>query len=128
LFVGGKDLESRTQTITGLFAVNRRAAALWALAEEPAAAHVVGRSRDMALMFFDDILPLRLPAPESLAKEPIALRPIAERAGFLGELKTRTVRKAGESDPPGVATAWLPTLRVAKGWEALVNERPFEAP
>jgi hypothetical protein len=33
LFIGGKDLDSRVQTITGLFAVNRRAGALWALAE-----------------------------------------------------------------------------------------------
>jgi len=30
LFVGGKDLEFRTNTIVGLFAVNRRGAALWA--------------------------------------------------------------------------------------------------
>jgi len=47
LFVGGKDLEFRTNTIVGLFAVNRRGGALWALAEEPAAGHIVGRSRDM---------------------------------------------------------------------------------
>src|SRR5204863_1379318 len=33
LFVGGKDLEFRTNTIVGLFAVNRRGGALWALAE-----------------------------------------------------------------------------------------------
>ena len=55
LFVGGKDLEFRTNTIVGLFAVNRRGGALWALAEEPAAAHIVGRSRDMALIFFEDV-------------------------------------------------------------------------
>src|SRR5205814_6174977 len=30
LFIGGKDLEFRTDTIVGLFAVNRRAGALWA--------------------------------------------------------------------------------------------------
>ena len=45
LFVGGKDLEFRTNTIAGLFAVNRRAGALWAFANEPGVAHVVGRSR-----------------------------------------------------------------------------------
>lgn len=43
LFVGGKDLEFRTNTIVGLFAVNRRAGALWALAEEASAGHIVGR-------------------------------------------------------------------------------------
>jgi dienelactone hydrolase len=60
LFVGGKDLEFRTNTVAGLFAVNRRGGALWALAEEPAAGHVVGRSRDLTLIFFEDVLPLRL--------------------------------------------------------------------
>ena len=50
-FVGGKDLEFRTNTIVGLFAINRRAGALWALAEEPSVAHVAGRSRDLSLHF-----------------------------------------------------------------------------
>ena len=60
LFIGGKDLESRVSTITGLFALNRRGGALWALADEPAAGHIVGRSRDMSIIFFDDVLALRL--------------------------------------------------------------------
>ena len=72
LFVGGKDLEFRTNTIVGLFAVNRRAGALWALAEEPGAAHIVGRSRDMAVIFFDDVLALRQGAGETSLK---AVRP-----------------------------------------------------
>src|SRR5262249_47948701 len=54
LFVGGKDMEFRTNTITGLFAVNRRAGALWALADEPSVGHVVGRSIDVAKVFFED--------------------------------------------------------------------------
>jgi dienelactone hydrolase len=53
LFVGGKDVEFRTNAIVGLFAVNRRSGALWALAEEPSAAHIVGRSLEMATMFFE---------------------------------------------------------------------------
>ena len=126
LFIGGKDLASRVQTITGLFALNRRAGALWALAEEPAAAHVVGRSRDLAIMFFEDILPLRLTERGSSEGEPVALRPIAESSGFLGDPKTRTVRKVGDGDVPSYPTAWLPTGRVAKAWEALLTEKPFE--
>jgi pimeloyl-ACP methyl ester carboxylesterase len=43
LFVGKKDLESRNRIISGLFALNRRAGALWAFAEEPNVGHVVGR-------------------------------------------------------------------------------------
>src|SRR6185295_19911659 len=59
LFIGGKDLDSRIHTITGLFDLNRRSGALWALAEEPGAAHVVGRSIDVARIFFEDVLALR---------------------------------------------------------------------
>jgi dienelactone hydrolase len=126
LFIGGKDLDSRVQTITGLFALNRRAGALWALAEEPGAAHIVGRSQEMAIMFFEDILPMRLGERTSGNTEPITLRPIAESSGFLGDPRTRTVWKVGEKEAPSNPTAWLPTRRVAKAWEALLFERPFE--
>jgi poly(3-hydroxybutyrate) depolymerase len=125
LFVGGKDLEFRTNTITGLFAVNRRAGALWALAEEPGAAHIVGRSRDVAVVFFEDVLELRLGASAS-ANDPIALKPIAEKSGFLGDLKAKTFQAAADAAAPSVPTAWLPTARVARAWQAMVSEKPFE--
>jgi dienelactone hydrolase len=54
LFVGAQDLEWRKRIIAGLFAVNRRAGALWAFAEEPNVGHVVGRSQEMATIFFVD--------------------------------------------------------------------------
>jgi dienelactone hydrolase len=126
LFIGGKDLDSRVQIITGLFALNRRAGALWALAEEPGAAHVVGRSQDMAMMFFEDILPLRLPESPSSQTNPLTLRTLVESSGFLGDARTRTVWRVGERDAPNYPTAWLPTLRTARAWEALLTDRPFE--
>ncbi len=119
LFIGGKDLESRVQTITGLFAVNRRAGALWALAEEPGAAHIVGRSRDLAVIFFEDILSLRL-------SETGALKPLAEKSGFLGDPKSKTVRPMSEGPVPNYPTAWLPTARVARAWVAMMTEQPFD--
>lgn len=120
LFVGGRDLEFRTNTITGLFAVNRRGGALWALAEEPSAGHVVGRSREMAVAFFEDVLPLRLSAAPSSP-----LSAISESSGFLGDLRAKTSQKqAGPA--PDYPTAWLPTAKVARMWEAMVNEKPFE--
>lgn len=126
LFTGGKDLEFRTNTIAGLFAVNRRAGALWALAEEPSAAHIVGRSRDVAIVFFEDALALRIGNAPASSERPAALKSIPEKAGFLGDLKAKTFQPVGDSPVPNYPTAWLPTARVARAWQALVTETPFE--
>jgi poly(3-hydroxybutyrate) depolymerase len=121
LFVGGKDLWSRTNTIAGLFAVNRRAGAVWALAEEPRAAHVVGRSRDVSLPFFEDVLRLRLDTTAAGG-----LRPIADKEGFVGDLTTKTFKPfAGAGNAQG-PTVWLPSERVARAWQAMVTDQPFE--
>ena len=117
LFTGGKDLEFRTNTITGLFAVNRRAGALWALAEEPSAGHVVGRSRDVALALVEDALAVRIGDGSSL-------KPMAEKSGFIGDIKAKTVQPLGDAPVPNAPTAWLPTARVADKWQWLVTERP----
>ena len=117
LFTGGKDLEFRTAAITGLFGINRRGGALWALAEEPSAAHVVGRSRDVALVLFEDALALRVGGGSTL-------KPIAEKSGFLGDLKAKTFQALGEEKVPNYPTAWLPTARVAERWQWLVTEKP----
>jgi ankyrin repeat protein/poly(3-hydroxybutyrate) depolymerase len=120
-FTGEKDLWSRNDTLKGLFAVNRRAGALWALAEEPGAAHVVGRSREMAMMFFEDVLGLRL-----VTERAGALTTLAEKDGVLGNITTRRVIGPGDGGGAGAPTAWLPTDRVARAWEAMVTGRPFE--
>lgn len=126
LFVGGKDLEYRTSTIMGLFAVNRRAGALWALAEEPDVAHVPGRSQDIARIFFEDVLPLRLPAEEPTPDGSRALRPMAEAEGLVGDLKTGTFRRRADAAQPDHPTAWLPTERVARAWKALLTGEPLD--
>ncbi len=119
LFIGGKDLDSRVQTITGLFALNRRAGALWAIAEEPAAAHIVGRSRDLAIIFYEEILPLRL-------GEGHDLKPLVEKSGFLGDPKLKTFHPISEGPAPAYPASWLPNERVARAWQAMVTEQPFE--
>ena len=119
LFVGGKDLEFRTNTIVGLFAVNRRGGALWALAEEPGAAHIVGRSRDVATVFFEDVLPMRLASPGA------PLKLLVEKSGFLGDLKAKTFKAMGDSAAPNYPTAWLPTARTANAWQSILTEKPF---
>jgi len=118
LFVGGKDLEFRTNTITGLFAVNRRGGALWALAEEPGVGHVVGKSRDVAMVFFEDVLAARLPDPVR------GLQPAVAASGFLGDYATKSYAPIGNGKAPTVPTAWLPTERVARAWQAMITEQP----
>jgi hypothetical protein len=117
LFVGGRDLEFRTNTIVGLFALNRRGGALWALAEEPGVGHVVGKSRDVAMAFFEDVLPMRL------SGENAGLVPLNAKSGFLGDFKTKSYQPIGETAPKD-PTAWLPTERVARAWQDMVSSKP----
>jgi dienelactone hydrolase len=120
LFIGGKDLESRVATITGIFAVNRRAGALWALAEEPGAAHIVGRSRDVAMTFFEEVMALRVDTTQA-----VALKPLAEKEGFLGDRKAATFAPAASGGAPNALAAWLPTERVARAWQAMLTGAPL---
>lgn len=118
LFIGGKDLESRVDIIRGLFALNRRGGALWALAEEPGAAHIVGRSRDVAVVFFEDVMAMRLDHGN--------LKPVTEAVGFVGDPKSKTYHPAAEGKAPNYPVGWLPTERVARAWQAMETEKPFE--
>jgi dienelactone hydrolase len=119
LFIGGKDLWSRIDTITGLFAVNRRGGANWALAEEPTAGHIVGKSRDVALLLYEDVLALRVD-PHSAA-----LKPIADKSGFVGDLTTKTFAPAATAPSTAGPSAWFPSERVARAWLAMVTEKPI---
>jgi len=118
LFIGGKDLDSRIDIIRGLFALNRRGGALWTIAEEPGAAHIVGRSRDVGIIFFEDVMSLRL------GKN--GLETLNEASGFLADPKLKSFRPAAEGKAPPYPVGWLPTERVAKAWLAMETEQPFE--
>jgi poly(3-hydroxybutyrate) depolymerase len=120
-FIGEKDLWSRKDAITGIFAVNRRAGALWALAEEPGAAHIVGRSREMTMMFFEDVLSLRLGGDRAGT-----LKTLAERDGVVGDITAKALSAVAPGGSVTGPTAWLPTDRVAKAWRAMVTGQPFE--
>lgn len=119
LFVGRQDLAARTDVIEGLFALNRRAGALWALVAEPTVGHDEGRSRELALLFFEEVLPLRLGTPES------PLKSLDESSGHLGDLATHAVTAASSILSSEVLRAWLPTERAAQAWRAVVTNTPF---
>ena len=119
LFIGGKDLESRIDIITGLFALNRRGGALWALTEEPDAAHIVGKSKDMAMMFYEDVMAMRL-------GEDGALEPLTEERGFIADIHAKTFAPAPAKFNANVTSAWLPSERVARAWVAVETGKPIE--
>src|SRR4051812_5895146 len=120
LFIGGKDLESRINTITGLFDLNRRGAALWALTEEPSVGHAVARSKELGAMFFEDVMALRMSEGSN------DLKALTEKDGFIGDLHAKTFAPSADGKVPNTPTAWLPTLRMAKAWRAVVTDTPFE--
>jgi poly(3-hydroxybutyrate) depolymerase len=127
LFIGGKEpVPSRNTTIRGLFALNRRAGALWALAEEPGAAHVVGRSRDVALVLFEETLRLRLGDEKRGTQQPASLKQISESVGFFGDINTGAYQPATQPPPSAEPMAWLLSERVARAWAAMLTEKPFD--
>ena len=118
LFIGGKDLDSRIDIIRGLFALNRRGGALWTIAEEPGVGHIVGRSRDVSIVFFEEVMTLRL------GKN--GLQALSETSGFLADPKLKTFRTVTEGKAPPYPVGWLPTERVARAWLAMETEKAFE--
>jgi len=125
MFTGRRDLEARQDAVRGLFAINRGAGALWTLIEEPAAAHVVGRSRDIAERYFDELIALRL-GPLSASK-PAGLRPLVSETGYSGDPKKSIAQKIGaiKGDNPADLVSWLPNERTARLWEAASKDRPL---
>jgi poly(3-hydroxybutyrate) depolymerase len=107
LFIGEKDLDSRTFTIKGLFGVNRRAGALWALAEEPGLAHVVGKSQELGALLFDEVL--NAPAGSLNGK-----------SGFVADIHTLAIQPAATASTNNVLTSWFVSERLAKAWLAAI--------
>ncbi len=122
LFVGETDLAYRTIAVTGIFAMNRRPGALWALVQEPNTPHAVGRSDEMSRMFFDDVLPTRI-GMMSGGK----LGAMDPAMGWQGDLAKRTVAAiAPGAKAVAEPTVWLPTERMAKAWVAVQTGAPFQ--
>ena len=120
LFTGEKDLDFRVDAINGLFAINRRAGALWAYAQEPGVGHEVAHSREFAAVLFDEMLSARV-------TDGGGLRPLDEKSGFYGDARAHTVQPTLESKPSSqYPVSWLPTARVARAWEAVLAGKAVE--
>jgi len=120
LFAGERDSPFRNGIINGIFSMNRRANARWVLTVEPNAVHEVARSLEMSEVYFDEVIPLRLP------QEPGGtLRPLSLENGYLGDLNTHTYAPYDEEKAKEGPTAWLPTEKTAQAWQAIMNGKPL---
>jgi hypothetical protein len=134
LILGDDDAQFRIETIRGLFAVNREAHALWALAPEPGVGHEVSCSKEMGGLYLRELIPLRLPpAPpievpgggnEATESPAPVLRPLDERAGYIGDLSTFSFVPAAEAPATTDLTAFLPTLAIARAWQTFCRGEP----
>lgn len=114
-FIGETDLEFRNDIIAGIFAINRRAGALWALAVEPGISHEVAGSKAVALRFFEELIPLRL-GDSGQGDAPGTLRPLDRDAGFIADPKTRQVVPSADAPRTTYPTSWLPTEALTRAW------------
>jgi pimeloyl-ACP methyl ester carboxylesterase len=113
LFIGDKDSQFRNDVINGIFVVNRRAGARWALVVEPGAVHEIGRSLEMSEVYFDEVIPIRLPEKTG---EPLHVLNLED--GYLGEPNSLTYSPYDEEKTKEHPVSWLPTERFARAWLA----------
>ena len=120
-FIGEEDIEFRNDIIQGIFSINRRAGALWALAVEPGVSHEVAGSKDMAIQFFDELIPMRLPNRPSDDGSYPGLRPLERGEGYIADPRSRDIQPAPGAPETTYPTSWLPTKTLAQAWQRLVS-------
>lgn len=114
-FIGMKDSELRIKNISSIYFEGRKRGALWGLTREPNEGHGVGQSLRLARMYYEDIIPLRLPkGSEDLVE-------LDSEEGWLGHIEEKTVESSSTANWSDKETAWLPNERLAKAWRDIVR-------
>jgi formylglycine-generating enzyme required for sulfatase activity/pimeloyl-ACP methyl ester carboxylesterase len=127
LFIGGTDTKLRIDSISFVFDSNNRQGVPWTLAIEPNVGHELGRTQQLAQMFFDAVIPLRLSSSIGPRGRPVVLNGIKEGSGWLGDRRTYEIQPAaGELKSPRKDMVWLPNESVARQWQRFVKGDPFE--
>lgn len=111
-FIGDEDLAFRNDIIRGVFSINRRAGALWALVEQPGVAHAVAGSDEFAALYYRQVLNLRL--GDRLNSS--ALRTLSLSDGFLCDPESQACEGAAGAATPREPVSWLPTEVLAEAW------------
>jgi pimeloyl-ACP methyl ester carboxylesterase len=120
-FTGEKDIEFRIDIINGIFAVNRRFGALWAIAKEPGAGHEPGLTQKLTIEYFQEILALRFLQTNAESRQDPGMRELREDSGFIGDPKTHKITPFNQWKKTSYPTAWLPTSWFSEKWRAFVE-------
>jgi dienelactone hydrolase len=121
-FIGEKDEVLRIKNITAVFQTNRRQGAVWCVAVEPNQGHGIGRTLDLALPFFDAVIPLRMDP-----KKPTRLRSVNDTAVWLGNPSSNEVAAMANYSQPRSEAVWLPNEATALKWKEFVGQKPLAA-
>lgn len=118
-FVGTEDLAFRNDIIRGIFSINRRAHALWALIEQQGTGHAVAESDVIAADFYRQVLETRLGRGKTLAALDIA-------DGFYCDPASNSCTPAASAESPRVPVSWLATEALTEVWKNAQSAHGFK--
>ena len=110
-FVGTEDLAFRNDIIRGIFSINRRAHALWALIEQDGVGHEVAGSDVIAAAFYREVLEERLAGGATLTS-------LNADEGYFCDPSSRACVPAAGAKAPGEPVSWLASESLAATWKS----------
>ncbi|MDD4225702.1 MAG: hypothetical protein PHU98_04880 [Mariniphaga sp.] len=119
-FTGEKDMEYRKNIVKGIFSMNRKLGAVWTFAEEQGVHHEWGQSRKLAITYFNEIIPMRM--PDCICSD--VLKNIPENSGCIGNMITKDYHLAIESQQNEGQNSWLPGEIFAQDWVEFIKKEP----
>jgi hypothetical protein len=103
------------QGVYQVFEFGRRQRAPWALAVHPGAEHENGQSRQIAIRFFDTIIPLRLPVSPP-GTMPV-LKKLPEKNHWVGMNQGHEIMEQSICKEPPHTSSYLADPRFARAWK-----------
>ena len=116
--IGLDDLPSRNAIIKGIYLTNRRAGALWTLAEEKGVGHEVVGSRDLAVEFYEEVMKMRLPK-DALGYK--SLQSLTEEMGTMTNIYSHDITQLSD-DVKREETSWMVSEKLARSWQVFVTK------
>ncbi len=105
----------------------RADSAQWSIAVQWNRKHEFGQANNLSFVFLDDVIAQRLP-PDFTIGEPVRLREIPEKSGWLGDVgswnkdgKRPSIASFEDYRTERANACWFPSQRVAVTWQAFVS-------